>query len=97
MSTGDFPEYAYKWVRTVFALLSRLRKNRRQLQDEKDPTNPMVLMGYTQRRLDMTVDEEKEFFDLLCKNGLQAKPIPSAASDNWPLTVVYELSWVDSI
>ena len=81
----------------LFALLSRLRRNRRQLQDEKDHTNPMVLMGYTQRRLDMTVDEEKEFFDLLRKNGLQAKPIPSAASDNWPLTVVYELSWVDSM
>lgn len=80
----------------LFELLNRLRSNLHELEDDKDPTDPMVLMGYTQRRLDMTVDEEKEFFDLLRKNGLQAKPIPNAASDNWPLTVVYELSWVDA-
>ena len=57
--------------------------------------DPVVLLGYTQRRLDMTAKEEREFFDLLRESGMQAKPIPSASSDNWPLTVLYELSWVD--
>lgn len=80
----------------LFALLNRLRSNRRGTEDERKNTDPMVLMGYTQRRLDMTVNEEKTFFDLLRKNGLEAKPMPSVASDNWPLTVVYEMSWVDS-
>ena len=81
----------------LFELLNRLRSNRHEMQDETENADPLVLMGYTQRRLDMTVDEEKGLFDLLRKNGMQAKPTPSAASDNWPLTVVYELSWVDSI
>ena len=81
----------------LFELLNRLRSNLRLLQNENENADPLVFMGYTQRRLDMTVGEEREFFDLIRKNGLQAKPIPSAASDNWPLTVVYELSWVDSM
>ena len=67
-----------------------------ELKDEKERADPLVLMGYTQRRLDVTVAEEREFFDLVRSSGMQARPMPSAASDNWPLTVVYELGWAHS-
>ena len=68
----------------LFSLLEALRD-----KSEIEQREPLVLMGYTQRRLDMTLKEEQEFFDLVRKSGMQMKPIPSAASDNWPLTVVY--------
>ena len=68
----------------LFSLLEALRD-----KSEIEQRDPLVLMGYTQRRLDMTLKEEQEFFDLVRKSGMQMKPIPSAASDNWPLTVVY--------
>lgn len=77
----------------LFDLLNRLRSNK--LKKEGERKDPLVLMGYTQRRLDMSVGEERGFFDLVRRSGMQATPIPTAASDNWPLTVVYKLSWTN--
>jgi len=73
----------------LFSLLEILRNKSKISAEERDP---LILIGYTQRRLDMTVKEEQEFFDLVRKSGMQIKPIQSAASDNWPLTVVYRCS-----
>eukprot|EP00563_Minutocellus_polymorphus_P020777 CAMPEP_0197716024 /NCGR_PEP_ID=MMETSP1434-20131217/1066_1 /TAXON_ID=265543 /ORGANISM="Minutocellus polymorphus, Strain CCMP3303" /LENGTH=369 /DNA_ID=CAMNT_0043300323 /DNA_START=494 /DNA_END=1603 /DNA_ORIENTATION=- len=80
----------------LFSILDRLRHNCYKSEDTAEHRDPLLLMGYTLRRLDMTVQEEQEFFDLVRKSGMQAKPMPSASSDNWPLTVIYELSWVGS-
>ena len=61
--------------------------------------DPMVFMGYTQRRRDMTVEQESEFFALLQKFGMQARVLPDASFSNehWPLTVLLELYWIDPI
>ena len=73
----------------LFSLLEVLRNKSDIKAEQRDP---LVLMGYTQRRLDMTLKEEQEFFDLVRQSGMQLKPIPSEASDNWPLTVIWIVS-----
>lgn len=93
------------------SLLNRLRENRRQQRHHKDthsttlprhdgtPTphsDPLVLMGYTQRRLDMTADQEGHFFALLRRYGMEHCVLPASVapySDRWPLTVLMELRW----
>ena len=58
--------------------------------------SPLVLMGYTQRRLDMSLEDERHFFNLLRSFGMQGRALPDATnSDHWPLTVLLELQWVD--
>lgn len=90
----------------LFALLNRLRQNYHHLQNntcndtytcmsQKKKDDPMVLMGYTQRRLDMDERDERKFFDLIRSYGMTAQTIPSAASDHWPLTVIMKLTWKD--
>lgn len=98
--------------RDFLSLLNRLRQNRKRRKDyqtepslislprcDNTPTprsDPLVLLGYTQRRLDMTAEEESNFFALLHQYGMHVRILPpdvAPYSDHWPLTVLMELRW----
>lgn len=94
--------------RDLLSLLNRLRENRRRQWQEgmvslpcgniDTSTDPLVLMGYTQRRLDMTQEQEGEFYALLSRYGMKVTTLPpdlAPYSDHWPLTVLWKLEWVE--
>jgi len=61
-----------------------------------DSKDPLVLLGYTQRRRDMSAEEEGLFFAMVKRAGMEARPIPSRLvphSDERILTTVFELRW----
>lgn len=79
----------------LVSLLCQLRKNYHR-QQENQNRDPWVIMGYTQRRLDMTLEEERHFFRLLERFGMEARTLPDTNySEHWPLTVLMELRWKD--
>ena len=81
----------------LLSLLGQMRENyhRRYSNQNRDP---WVILGYTQRRLDMTLEEEQQFFRLLDSVGMEARTLADANySDHWPLTVLMELRWKDAI
>jgi len=58
--------------------------------------DPIVLMGYTQRRRDMSIEEERLFFELVRSHGMQVRKLPDVSyNEHWPLTVFLELYWED--
>lgn len=94
--------------RGFLEVLDRLRENRRRRQKgntttattslptSTSSTDPLVLVGYTQRRLDMTREEEGEFLALVRCYGMRVTPLPphlAPYSDHWPLTVLWKLEW----
>ena len=59
-------------------------------------TDPLVLLGYTHRRRNLAVEEEREFFAMLSQAGMEACPIPSKLipnSEERLLTTLFELRW----
>jgi len=91
-------------------LLNRLRCNRIATNKTRNPLtrsdgskmpacDPLVLMGYTKRTKDMTEAEEQQFFALLKYYGMEARRLSidvAPYSDHSPLTVLFELRWVES-
>lgn len=80
------------------------RKRLRLEQANKDETTytkrsrPIVLLGYTQRRRDMSPEDEARFFAMLQAAGMEAVLIPSTNVPNgekYMLTSLFELRWVD--
>ena len=62
------------------------------------PSDPLVLLGYTHRSRNLAVEEEREFFKLLRRTGIDAYPIPHDLvpnSDQRVLTTLFELRYID--
>jgi Lysine methyltransferase len=58
--------------------------------------DPLVLLGYTQRRRNLDLQGEREFFALLHEVGMEAVMIPMNQvpnSDKRLLTILFELRW----
>ena len=58
--------------------------------------DPIVLLGYTQRRRDMSAEDEARFFALAKAAGMGATLIPSARiphGEKYMLTSLFELNW----
>lgn len=58
--------------------------------------DPLVLLGYTQRRRNLDLQGEREFFALLREMGMEAVMIPMDQvpnSDKRLLTILFELRW----
>lgn len=64
--------------------------------DDDNDNDPLVLLGYTQRRRDMTPEEEGLFFVMVRGAGMEAWPIPYKLVPNAEervLTTLFELRW----
>mmetsp|Transcript_17213 Transcript_17213/g.34509 ORF Transcript_17213/g.34509 Transcript_17213/m.34509 type:complete len:439 (-) Transcript_17213:2503-3819(-) len=64
---------------------------------EPSGSDPIILLGYTQRRRDMSAEEEGRFFSMVREAGMEARPIPPYLvpnSDTRILTTVFELRWL---
>jgi hypothetical protein len=64
--------------------------------DDDDDGDPLVLLGYTQRRRNLDIQGEREFFALLQDMGMEAVMIPMDQvpnSDKRLLTILFELRW----
>mmetsp|Transcript_6111 Transcript_6111/g.9518 ORF Transcript_6111/g.9518 Transcript_6111/m.9518 type:complete len:342 (-) Transcript_6111:1492-2517(-) len=98
--------------KALIVLLQKLRSQRMRLQYSNaapferkrfDSTNtpasdPYVLLGYTQRRRDMSPQDEAEFFTMLRNAGMEAVLVPPCHIPNaetYMLTTLLELRWVD--
>ena len=91
----------------LLLLLNNFGAQRKRLCLEQVNTNattytkrsrPIVLLGYTQRRRDMSPEDEARFFAMLQAAGMEAILIPSANVPNgekYMLTSLFELRWVD--
>ena len=58
--------------------------------------DPLVLLGYTQRRRDMSPQDEAEFFTLVRKAGMKAVLVPPDRiphGETYMLTTLFELRW----
>ena len=56
----------------------------------------LVLLGYTQRRRDMSPKDEARFFSMVKAAGMEAVLIPSTSiphSEKYMLTSLFELRW----
>jgi Lysine methyltransferase len=76
-------------------------QERRQPLERFDGTfssdgDPLVILGYTQRRRNLDIQGEREFFSLLHEVGMEAVMIPMDQvpnSDKRLLTILFELRW----
>ena len=71
--------------------------NTGQAQTIENRTSPIVLLGYTQRRRDMSPQDEARFFAMLQAAGMEAVLIPSTEIPNgekYMLTSLFELRWI---
>ena len=60
------------------------------------PDDPLVLLGYTHRRRNLSVREERDFFAMLRKSGIRPVPIPHDLvpnSEQRIMTTLFELRW----
>ena len=65
--------------------------------DGTDTPDPLVLLGYTHRRRNLSLKEESDFFQILHQAGMEAVPIPADLvpnSDERLLTMLFELRWL---
>ncbi|KAL7533105.1 hypothetical protein ACHAXR_007944 [Thalassiosira sp. AJA248-18] len=63
----------------------------------EDSSCPLVLLGYTQRRRDMSPQDEARFFAMLQAAGMEAVLIPSTRiphGEKYMLTSLFELRWI---
>ncbi len=98
--------------KALIVLLQKLRSQRMRLQCSNtasverircDSTNtpagdPYVLLSYTQRRRDMSPQDEAEFFAILRNAGMEAVMVPPSHIPNgetYMLTTLLELRWVN--
>lgn len=90
----------------LLVLLNKLRSQRRRLRVEQSSAirrhspsvDPIVLLGYTQRRRDMTPQDEARFFAMVHAARMEAVLIPSTCiphGEKYLLTSLFELRWVD--
>ena len=96
----------------LIVLLQKLRSQRMRLQcnytatlerkrcdsTETPASDPLVLLGYTQRRRDMSPQDEAEFFKMVRKAGMKAVLVPPDRiphGETFMLTTLFELRWVD--
>ena len=91
----------------LIVLLNKLRAQRQRFclkssKDNKDDAiiqrtdMPLVLLGYTQRRRDMSPKDEARFFSMVKAAGMEAVLIPSTSiphSEKYMLTSLFELRW----
>ena len=91
----------------LIVLLNKLRAQRQRFclkssKDNKDDATiqrtdmPLVLLGYTQRRRDMSPKDEARFFSMVKAAGMEAVLIPSTSiphSEKYMLTSLFELRW----
>ena len=80
------------------ALRRNLVKNSKDVADTPPAADPLILLGYTQRRRDMSPQEESEFFTLLQEAGMEAVMVPPDQiphGEKYMLTVIFELRWSD--
>jgi predicted nicotinamide N-methyase len=98
--------------KALIVLLEKLRSQRMRLIQGKSPaiverkrcdatdtpaSDPLVLLSYTQRRRDMSPQDEAEFFTLLREAGMEAVLVPSSHiphGQTYMLTALFELRWV---
>jgi hypothetical protein len=81
----------------LLVLLNKLRSQRHRLRSEPCG-DPIVLLGYTQRRRDMSPLDEARFFAKVKAAGMEAVLIPSSSiphGEKYMLTSLFELRWVD--
>ena len=60
-------------------------------------TDPLVILGYTQRRRDMSAEDEGRFFAMVRAAGMEACPIPFdqvPKGEERLLTTLFELRWM---
>mmetsp|Transcript_730 Transcript_730/g.969 ORF Transcript_730/g.969 Transcript_730/m.969 type:complete len:346 (+) Transcript_730:94-1131(+) len=98
--------------KALIVLLQKLRSQRMRLQSRNtasverkrcDLTNtpagdPYVLLSYTQRRRDMSPQDEAEFFTILRNAGMEAvlvQPSQIPNGETYMLTTLLELRWVN--
>ena len=89
--------------KALINLLGKLRAQRRILMknsmdaaDTLPAADPLILLGYTQRRRDMSPQEESEFFTMLQEAGMEAVMVPPDQiphGEKFMLTVIFELRW----
>ncbi|KAL7431309.1 hypothetical protein ACHAXH_003015 [Discostella pseudostelligera] len=90
----------------LLVLLNKLRSQRHRLRVEQSralrryssSVNPIVLLGYTQRRRDMTPQDEARFFAKVHAARMEAVLIPSTCiphGEKYMLTSLFELRWDD--
>ncbi len=94
----------------LIVLLQKLRSQRMRLQCNHTATlerirfdltqtpasDPLVLLSYTQRRRDMSPQDEAEFFTLVRKAGMKAVLVPPDRiphGETYMLTTLFELRW----
>ena len=94
----------------LLILLNKFRAQRQRHCDEKSANieiirfdgtvtpmgDPLVLLGYTQRRRDMSPQDEGRFFAMLQAAGMEAVLIPSHLiphGEKYMLTTLFELRW----
>lgn len=95
----------------LLTLLNKFRDQRQKLfQSKKDVIkrvrfdgsitpvgDPLVLLGYTQRRRDMSPQDEAVFFKMLYDAGMEAALIPTHLiphGEKYMLTTLFELRWI---
>jgi len=91
--------------KALIDLLGMLRAQRRiivenskDVADTPPAADPLILLGYTQRRRDMSPQEESEFFTMLQEAGMEAVMVPPDQiphGEKYMLTVIFELRWSD--
>lgn len=91
--------------KALIDLLGMLRAQRRiivenskDVADAPPAADPLILLGYTQRRRDMSPQEESEFFTMLQEAGMEAVMVPPDQiphGEKYMLTVIFELRWSD--
>ncbi|KAL9181633.1 hypothetical protein ACHAXT_010438 [Thalassiosira profunda] len=88
----------------LLTLLSKFRAQRQRLAgalDEDGPSfprgEPLVLLSYTQRRRDMSPQDEAHFFAMVKAAGMEAVLIPAENvphGGKYVLTSLFELRWI---
>ncbi|KAL9180092.1 hypothetical protein ACHAXT_008062 [Thalassiosira profunda] len=90
--------------KALLALLNKFRAQRQRLAeplDEDGPSfprgEPLVLLSYTQRRRDMSPQDEAHFFAMVKAAGMEAVLIPAENvphGGKYVLTSLFELQWI---
>jgi len=98
--------------KALIVLLQKLRSQRMRLlcnspatverkrcdSTDTPASDPLVLLSYTQRRRDMSPQDEAEFFTMLRNAGMEAVQVPPGHiphGETYMLTTLFELRWVN--